>query len=150
MNRRFFSLILLAVAMQGCGRAELRISGFEKEVEAFEQASVEAGHPLKVTDLIIEFKTQAKDQFASCHANEGNTPRIEIDHKAWDGHSEEDRESLLFHELGHCILHRAHRSGSYVDEDGMRQPLSLMTPAAVGGANFHLRHQHYIEELFSN
>lgn len=76
------------------------------------------------------------------HLNADNTISflIEIDSDVWDNSRELDRESLLFHELGHCLLDRDHRDGV----------LSLMNSLAVSGEAFSLQYDAYIKELFSD
>ena len=45
---------------------------------------------------------------AVCYSNKltGIGQKVEIRRSRWDGKSEEGKEQLLFHELGHCVLNK--------------------------------------------
>lgn len=49
-------------------------------------------------------------------------PMVTIDRNYWDSISDLEKEELMFHELGHCVLYRQHRND--VGSDGC--PLSIM------------------------
>lgn len=49
-----------------------------------------------------------------------------------------DREELVFHELGHCILNRPHTNST----------ASIMYPYHMGGANYMNYYTRYVSELF--
>lgn len=102
---------------------------------------------------------------------------ILIDPTFWAGASDWDRRSVLFHELGHCVLGRGHRtlffqgSGLYYDggykpswpsanhylADGFTinpnyrvdWPLSLMHRSIVREARFRVEATYYLTELFT-
>ena len=60
--------------------------------------------------------------------------RIELDAPLWEESSAEDRELLMFHELGHCVLGQDHRAGS------------IMEPRLFSG--YFDRRPFYVPELF--
>lgn len=69
---------------------------------------------------------------------------VEIDQEYWGEIDDYEKEELLFHELGHCVLRRAHRE----DKDGYR-PLSIMYPEVIGSYYMQTYHSDYMKELFS-
>lgn len=74
--------------------------------------------------------------------NEYNTPLIVINSDRWNydfANSPSDRELLMFHELGHCILKRGH-SNNY--------QTSIMYPYHLGGQRYTNRYTSYLAELF--
>ena len=143
---RILLSLILASLLAACGRSELRIDGFETEVAHFEAAAVETGHSIKITDLVIEVHAQSNGFAAICYQGSG-TPKIEVDPKVMVL-PQLDREAILFHELGHCILGRKHLEGTVV-EDEYRIPTSLMTHKSVHGWTYHVRREYYVKELFS-
>lgn len=63
---------------------------------------------IKINNIMI---TQVNDLPLSVGANcnrGGSMPVIKINAFFWNLYGEEDKEAMLFHELGHCILGRGH------------------------------------------
>jgi len=58
-------------------------------------------------DFSIEFGDLPDTKAGSCSFA---TSSIMIDKKSWQGRDQPEREHLIFHELGHCILQRHHRN----------------------------------------
>jgi hypothetical protein len=74
-----------------------------------------------------------------------NTRRVTFDPDFWNTVSETQRELVAHHELGHCILYRAHdssllSSGKYA---------SIMYPIIMSSATYTSNYDYYQEELFS-
>lgn len=70
---------------------------------------------------------------------------IDIDKSFWMQASESERETLIFHELGHCVLKREHNSKMNADN----MPESIMYPSIIGGYTYYTQHtQEYYNELF--
>lgn len=82
-----------------------------------------------------------------CTQGEGTISQILIDQQFWSGYTPLAKESLVFHELGHCILQRSHRD----DKDLEGNCLSLME----SGRGFcqmiytATTRDQYLDELFS-
>lgn len=70
--------------------------------------------------------------------------RIEIEKNYWKYASESMRESLIYHELGHCYLNRDH-----FDVQRGRVPVSLMNTVLVEARHFDSFRNEYLEELFT-
>jgi len=99
-------------------------------------------------------------------------PKIVIDTEWWNKwyRADSEREQLMFHELGHCILNREHTEKKEVEnfsdwienmlfemgffekkgylKDGC--PSSYMHPYVIGSRCIEKHYDHYIEELFNN
>lgn len=135
MNKEM-TLLLIAIVLQTCTACSilqthawtLQISGFETQVHAFEQASVEAGNPVAVVDLIIVLDSSIANlgEDGVCILGTNTTPVIRIGTNYWNTASDQGKEALLFHELGHCILGRVHNQ--VVDSTDV--PESIMFPCA--------------------
>lgn len=71
-------------------------------------------------------------------------PTIHISEEHWSSKSENEKEVIMFHELGHCLLHRSHNE-TVVNS----VPTSLMFPIQLSDAVYEPRRAAYIHELFS-
>lgn len=72
--------------------------------------------------------------------------KIQLDQKYWDNADDLDRESLMFHELGHCVLNRDHDEEFEPSHIFILRPRSLMYP--VSFYQYRLHRMDYIKELF--
>ncbi len=136
-----------AIALSACGRApQLEIDPeLVPYVSSFEQVSVEQGAPVKIQDLIAGFgELDNPRSNGVCELQNGEAPKIIIARVKWDRMSAEKRESLMFHELGHCILGRKHEPAT--TPDGI--PASIMNPYSLDSFTYSLNRVYYIAELF--
>src|SRR5688572_29801368 len=113
MKQKFLLLISLigALSLSACGREPTLEVDAElvPYVTEFESISVEAGSPVKIQDLIAGFgELDNPRSNGVCELQQGESPKIIIARTKWERMSIEKRESLIFHELGHCILGRKH------------------------------------------
>lgn len=73
-------------------------------------------------------------------------PKILIDTNFWKQADEAEREALIFHELGHCVLDRDHIK----KKSALGIPLSLMFPSVIPSFTYRKFRKHYLIELFIN
>lgn len=137
-------LLLLATA---CGKkAVLDVGEFAPYVSQFEDHSAEHGSPVKVTNLVIKYgDMQNSLERGACEIVEDETPTIVIRKDTWDKMNEDEREELLYHELGHCVLHRNHNKE--VTPEGL--PTSIMNPYIIRGEIYRENQKYYLTELFN-
>lgn len=131
-------ICLLLVAALGCQRpAEPEPIQYsvpadvEPYVQAFRSAAAQRGQTVKSNNLIVTFgPTQSAGACGQCTRQAGRTPRIVLstDRECWQSASAEERECLVFHELGHCLLNRDHLSTRFPKG----QYVSLMNPDDIG------------------
>lgn len=133
------------LSFTACGRPPvLEIGGFENYVQRFEMKSQEAGNPVKVTELKIQFgDLEAAYEDGICELGD-MTPTITVSKPSWDQMDDTEREILMFHEMGHCVLNRKHRSA--LDPKGL--PESMMHPYGVPERIYAAARTEYIQELF--
>lgn len=94
---------------------------------------------LQIKNLVVNVQKIDEPRLGECRP--GHVPVINLSIDDWysDSYSSsEDRELLMFHELGHCILGRGH----YPDTS------SIMFKSFIGGENYIRNYNHYISELF--
>ncbi len=100
----------------------------EPYVQRFRDETQKRGLTLTVNNLIITFdQPQGNDVCGQCLLETGKTPRITLstDGYCWRNASDNERECLVFHELGHCLLKRGHRLARFPN----KAYVSLMNPA---------------------
>ena len=74
----------------------------------------------------------------------GPSGLVEISRKSWAWLSPTQKEILILHELGHCVLNRGH------DDEvlpGMNAHLSIMSTYLLSSVNFENKYDYYIKEL---
>lgn len=145
-NRLVFSILLL-VSASACGRSAVYDVGeFQPYVDRFTNEAANRGKSMKVTDLVIKYgQLQRPLERGACEISPDEPPTITIRQDTWLAMTEAEREELLFHELGHCVLRRLHKSD--VAENGL--PVSIMNPFIVRGDLYSLNQDYYLDELFS-
>lgn len=83
-----------------------------------------------------------------CYIYETGNRNVEINRHYWEDASDNEKEELIFHELGHCTLNRDHRSDKIAYKNSS-VPISIMYPYVFGHATYYEeRKTEYIEELF--
>lgn len=99
----------------------------EPYVQRFRDEMGKRGPIPATNNLIIRFGlTRGSDACGECALESGKTPRITLspDAYCWRNASDYERECLVFHELGHCLLNRSHRTGRFPNN----AYVSLMNP----------------------
>jgi hypothetical protein len=141
------SLVALALIMTGCGNSVVREVGeFEPYVARFEAEAAARGAPVTVEDLkIVQGELEDPRERAVCEIGGTRTPTITVDPQAWADSTEAEREELIFHEMGHCVLRRKHDTA--LDLEG--KPKSLMHPLKIGTDTYLSQQTVYLDELFS-
>lgn len=135
-----------------CGKipehdAVLDVGEFHEYVTRFEVRAVEYGMKVQVTDLVIRFgELENQRERGVCEIVTGQTPVITINKKRWNLLEEVDREILLFHEMGHCVLKRLHHN----ELSRRGAPQSMMHAYALDRYTYLLNESYYLEELFSH
>lgn len=147
MALRHATLIMaVTLTLVGCGREKtLDVGEFAPYVQRFEAVGAQAGHPLKIDDLIIKLGSMDRpSEQGYCTLSTDETPRVTISSSAWPTLDDTEREALIFHELGHCILIRRHDSSTLTNGD----PATLMNPYAMDAYTYMNRLDYYHQELF--
>lgn len=91
----------------------------EPYVERFREAARQRGQTIPADNLILTFgTTKSPAACGQCLRQAGRTPRITLSTTAscWKDAGAEEREALVFHELGHCWLNRDHRDDRFPND----------------------------------
>lgn len=147
--------ILISLLFTGCGSAHnvYEVGEFAPYVAQFEQAAADTGKPTVVNNLVIKFGEMPKPGvIAVC--SQKSVPTITVSKAYWEKAKETDREILMLHELGHCILGRNHVevivpvTGPTARVFGNRAK-SLMNPCVIPSVVYEAFRDEYLNELFN-
>jgi len=119
-------------------------------VEEFQAAGASVNRPIQVGQIKLKL-VKSLDQYGAAVAGycdrTKTPPEVLILKARWAGFGEVEREMLIFHELGHCVLGREHLG---LVNPVNRLPVSLMFPGMIPAAIYSAARGHYIYELFWN
>jgi hypothetical protein len=104
---------------------------------------------LHLSQLTISFeKTLPQDVAAHCFPK---TNTVEVSAEIWQTLSTPQKKSLIYHELGHCVLLRDHVEDGILFSDVAVCPVSLMYPTTDPMTKcFPEFEELYAKELFTN
>jgi hypothetical protein len=103
-----------------------------------------------VGDIPIQFgDTENENYRGVCQTFTDGTQQIVIKKSWWDAQSEAYRESLIFHELGHCRLGRDH-DNAVVEVSSNQYKTSMMNEYIVTPAHYNAHKSAYLDELFTS
>lgn len=137
------------IFLVGCGH-DYQVSiepQYQTYVDRFLSDAHSMNRNIKIYDLIIKTTESLRGEIVGqCQKGFNTTPVIVISKKYWIDLSEFEREELLYHEMGHCVLMRRHRD----DTDEMGIPKSLMYPYMLPEYVYRYYRNEYVSELFLN
>lgn len=123
--------------------------------ETFLQDAESIGRDIKLKySLVLQFgetriPTDPVNKNRVGYCQRGQIQYIVIEQKFFDKLSHEDREGLLYHELGHCILGLDHREGCRISNGTQcLEPVSIMHPSYIENV-YGQNKPWYLQELFS-
>lgn len=152
-------LLLVITTLAACGGKQYDVPAeFQPYVDSFKAAGKAEGLNITVDNLKIEFEAPNGNEGAECVTGI-NPPTIKVDSNLWANATDETvRESMMFHELGHCVLMRVHDNttidaGDLANADGSvgsydGQAASIMNPYIVWGGWYSLARAGLIHEMF--
>ncbi|GAB4011962.1 hypothetical protein GCM10028808_26900 [Spirosoma migulaei] len=161
-----FVILLLLAGLTGCqssSQPEPVQYSVPVEVEpylkSFRDEAAKRNKVVSTANLIVTFGTVlTEDVCGQCILENGKTPRIILnaDDFCWKTASTNERECLVFHELGHCLLNRAHKTekftnGLYVslmNPDNVAVYATCRYPIGGDECDKRDRRDYYINELF--
>jgi hypothetical protein len=142
-------IILLALATSSCGKvrhSNLRALEFVTYLQKFESEAIKRNKHLEINELVIEIVKDLPDSAIGLCEVGGNEPaKISLKRSYWDTASDLDKEQLIFHELGHCVLLRYHDNKSLSNKN----PASIMSSYHFSGQIYNGNRTYYLDELFS-
>lgn len=162
--RQWTCLITLLISLTACG---LKIShdqvykedsrqfhsinpAFDTYIESFEEEAriMYLNDNFVIGDIPINFGDTENVQFQGvCFLYPNGDREVIVRKEWWDAVTEIKKETLIFHELGHCKLDRDHRNDSITHQSVIYQ-LSVMHENILNADQFSDYRPEYITELF--
>lgn len=124
---------------------------FNQYVQEFEQRGrvILNDGSFSVGDIPINFGDTENPAFQGvCFEYPDGTKEIIIRESWWQGASDAYRESLVFHELGHCRLGRDHLD-DVREVDNINHKVSMMNSVIVPPQTYNQFRDEYLKELFT-
>lgn len=163
-------LLFLLFILSSCGAKKAFTSidpAFVKYVQNFQKISNDpnVAVPKKVINIEMSLRSDLgqdiaglcyKDEYESSFWNQvsftfNGKPEeqrhVEINKGFWDKSTDAEREAVIFHELGHCILNRDHVNG--YDNSNLRY-YSVMNSDVFADSIYKGNYQYYMRELFKS
>lgn len=104
MKTKKLILIALSLALLSACGPRLQVEGFESYIATFEEASIAAGKPVKITNLSISLIDELNPGTVGLCSGGS----IYLLKSYWESADDDMKEILLMHEMGHCVLGRGH------------------------------------------
>lgn len=141
MKAIFFSAVVL-LGLVGCGKPAYVDPTFQPFLDSFQAEAKARGIDVQTSDIRIVFweagPTDVEGLLGQCNEGLMGTPRVQIVQELWLTANDVQKESLLFHELGHCLLSRDHLEG----------PTLMATDVRSVEYKYHLHREEFLDELF--
>lgn len=125
-------------------------------IDLFEQEAAARGQDIVVDNLIVSFEENLQsgagaDAAGLCtfQSNTNATPMIELDSTSanWQN-SLPERETLIFHELGHCILNRRQHRDDLLPNGNAVSLMNSKAEQLYAGELTSFKRAYYLDELF--
>jgi hypothetical protein len=122
-------------------------------IDRFELEAQRRGYDIVIDSLIVDFGSdlQGGDAAGLCtFANrQSPIPHIELDTTSYNWQNNEyQRETLIFHELGHCILNRRNHRDDYLPNGNITSIMRSTGEQLYGGTLNYFKREYYLDELF--
>lgn len=136
---------IVALTLSACGQAPVvSIEGpYLAYVQSFTEEARVSGVKIEITELVVRSAPLERGQ-GECAIEPDTPPTVTIDPDYWKKATEAEREQTVYHELGHCILRRAHTP----EVDSTGRPVSMMHPNRIHGGVYLDHRDEYLDELF--
>ena len=148
-------LFLFSCSKEAPDEPESKVLFIDEELapyfESFRQAASSRGIVVDFEELEIEGQIEnirERDILGQCRVNSNLPDVVAIDEGYWNTSDEMEREFIVFHELGHCVLGRDHLDSRNVNG-------TCVSIMHSGSGRCRLTYneetrENYLDELFAN
>lgn len=153
-----YLLIVFALLLTSCGSGAANTSNYYIDPELMpyvDDFTNEVG--VKPTNVVIVFgdlesDTPGEITLGNCRYGYEVYEKITIDRKAWKNLSKLEREHLMYHEFGHCVLMiEEHNDEEVVDPNGITIEASIMNTYNFGNSwHYNSYNKKYKQALKNN
>lgn len=142
MRKPFYFLSFIIFIMSGCGALPkyniLDIQVGREQLNLFLYEASLRNKTMNVKDLIIKYDDFEDPIIGSCSYDFNLTPIIKLDRSFWNQATLVEKELLMLHESGHCLLNREHTPGDYY----------IMSEHMINSNYYLANRTNLIDELF--
>lgn len=143
--RQSIALVFTVFALSACSKFEVKNRGtVDPDFQPFVDKFIDM-FKIDTIDVIyvdIYYNQQSGNVIGVCKIK-GEEKDIEIDPEWWSKANDLNREILMFHELGHCVLSQGHRNYELSDHC----PGSIMDTYHIGAYCYNKHYDYYIDEM---
>jgi len=146
-------IVFIGAAMSACNDTEVvrevdaeLVPYFDRFVAEGRARGVDVDYDLWQVEGFVE-SIEGRQVLGQCSHSEQNPNAVIIDRVLWRRASDEMREQVIFHELGHCYLQRSHDDTK--NELGICNSL-MRSSTTICNINYTENRDHYLDELFEN
>lgn len=132
MKKILFIALLSIQAMAQTTEQEIQALVDRFRLEQANYSQIISLTPSKPVSVGIQFEKLVSGIAGECQELEAGTTQISIHPRTWDNLTSPQKECLVFHELGHCVLNKDH------SEQGIMSPSILSTEDYVGNRDKYL------------
>lgn len=129
------TIVISALILSSCGHSDntnFVDADLAPYISRFEQdLGVDA------SNVSASFASLSPPTLALCYQWSDNKNHIDVDLNAWRWMDDLGREQLVYHELGHCVLHQQHENELIVVGDGRTVYGSIMNQYWFGESWFY-------------
>lgn len=131
--------LLIPVCLVSCAKVPVD-QAFSPYVERFEAVTG------AFNDTPISFGNVVRPAIGTCTRYNDGYKYVTINRSFWDRATDDQKEYLIFHELGHCVLNISHN-----DKTNNGCPVSIMTKYEFGDTDcYRFNKAYYFNELKSH
>jgi len=149
MKKLSLSVFLVLVFVSGCGKKPMNplieeVVDVSATLRLFESYNGMSTEGVDVGIAVKDFEWDGASAMSLCNENSEFNKAILLRRRFWDVMSTPtSRESIVLHELGHCIVRRGHAKGKY-----QGCPASLMNVPLMRDSCYKMFANYYLQELF--
>lgn len=112
---KYVLLMVYLISNLACGRGPKPIDpAFKVYADMFEHYS-QVYNNVQVADIRMEFGPEADNILGVCVIEDGYYVKIVINEKHWSSLKDYEKELVILHELGHCVMEKAHNDNKATD-----------------------------------
>lgn len=141
MNRLLAIVYLIAcvfalMATASCGHAPTVDPAFAPLLTQFDSDAARFSSPARSSGVSVIFGSMSTSE--TCGQCDEGTNTIIVDSQCWNAEDDTQKQIMLYHELGHCVLHEGHS-----------QTADIMYPSRVSEDIYNYQPDYFLGRLFS-
>ena len=159
-------LLFLLICVISCQKQQIEptVYQIDKDLQpylnSFTEEAKKRGIEIKLENLIMKFDSSSANlcgKYSKQSLDGQRTVIIKKDFICWKGVPNQNKEALVFHELGHCFLNRSHRDdllpngadASIMNSNSYGPYQPCIYAIDNNDCNRTTRRSYYVDELFN-